>query len=1363
MQTAAIWNEQEFSALEEHSGRLLRAIRSSPEFGSHRLSSVRDIVKQIVLGSIRVKAHVVSADEREKGLRNLLNFGHSIGHAFEAILTPQILHGECVSIGMVSEAVLARYLGVLSNSAVSRLTKCLASYELPTSYHDAIVQERSGFKKCPIDKLLSIMGVDKKNDGRNKRIVLLSGIGRTHESRASIVRDQDIRTVLSPAVQISPESLLKAHFDCTPPGSKSISNRVLVLAALGQGRCHVKNLLHSDDTDVMLQALTQMKGATFSWQEDGEVLRIDGKGGSLEASDQDLYVANAGTASRFLAGVCTLAKPGEHAWSVLTGNQRMKARPIGPLISALRSNGAEIEYKETEGSLPIKVRATSSGMDGGDIQLAATVSSQYVSSILMCAPYAKKPVTLRLIGGNPVSQPYIDMTIAMMASFGIRVKASSAEEHTYHIPQGQYQNPQSYLVESDASSATYPLAIAAITGKSCTVSNIGTSSLQGDARFATEVLRPMGCIVEQTAYSTTVKGPPRGKLEPLPTINMQTMTDAFLTASVLAAVAQGNDGQGITRIVGIANQRVKECNRIKAMKDELFKFGVTARELEDGIEINGAYLMNLRKPTGGVHCYDDHRIAMSFSVLALACHESVTIQEKDCVGKTWPTWWDELARNFDVQLFGVDHVSQGFGSNRAGHVQKSILIIGMRGAGKTTAGRFASNVLEWPFIDLDSYLEAHASCTIPDLINTKGWDHFRREELSVLKKCLAEKSNGHVFACGGGIVEVLEARELLIRHHNSGGIVLFFQRDLDLNMEFLQVDKTRPAYVDDPRRVWERRQQWYRECSNYEYFSQASGAEDMANCSKDFSRFLLTITGRLSPLTIIKKKVNSFFVALTVPDISEAKALLDEVVVGSDAIELRVDLLSDEPQGSGVPALPFVAKQVAILRATANLPVIFTIRSRGQGGRFPNDAQVQAMTIYQLALRMGVDFIDLEMGYPEDFLLAIRRAKGHTKIIASHHDPDGKLDWRNGSWIPHYNKALRFGDIIKIVGVAKTQDDNLALLEFRTWAELEHETPVIAINMGVEGQLSRIQNHFLTPVSHPALPFKAAPGQLTAADIRVGLTLHGVLKPQEFYLFGSPIAQSRSPSLHNTLFNITGLPHHYSLFQAESAKDVERLLRARDFGGASVTIPLKLDIMQYLDEISDDARIIGAVNTITVDPFRTRRSGKGRFLTGKNTDWRGITHVLSDAGALYRKSQSALIIGGGGTARAAIYALHEMGYSPLFLLGRSPEKINNLTRSFPTEYQIQSLVTIQDVMSIKYPPSLAIGTIPADRPVDSNMLGRLRALLEMPSANGLQEKLILEMAYKPRQTPLMQLAKEAGWKVIPGLEVLAGQGFYQVW
>ncbi|KAH6621266.1 EPSP synthase-domain-containing protein [Chaetomium sp. MPI-SDFR-AT-0129] len=1370
IKTAAIWNEAEFTALEENAPAILEAIRTKGTSPSARLAPIRHILKRIVIGSAGVKAEVVSADEREGGLRNLLNFGHSIGHAYEAILAPQVLHGECVAIGMVKEAELARFLGVLRPGAVARLTKCIASYDLPTSVHDKRVAKLSANKECPIDVLLQKMAVDKKNEGRKKKIVLLSAIGKTYEPKATVVEDRAIRVVLSPSVRVTPGVPSDLAVSVTPPGSKSISNRALILAALGEGTTRIHGLLHSDDTQYMLTAIAQLQGATYSWEDAGEVLVVTGKGGKLQASGEPLYLGNAGTASRFLTSVVALCSPTTVSSTVLTGNARMKVRPIGPLVDALRANGVDVKYLEKEKSLPVQVDANA-GFAGGVIELAATVSSQYVSSILMAAPYAHKPVTLRLVGGKPISQPYIDMTIAMMATFGIKAERSTEDPNTYHIPQGVYQNPAEYVIESDASSATYPLAVAAITGTTCTIPNIGSASLQGDARFAIEVLRPMGCTVEQTATSTTVTGPPIGTLQAIKHVDMEPMTDAFLTASVLAAVASGT-----TQITGIANQRVKECNRIAAMRIQLAKFGVHCNELDDGIEVTGKPYKELKDFPEGVYCYDDHRVAMSFSVLSTVAPHPVLVQERECTGKTWPGWWDILSQSFKVQLAGEeDPVSDAPAESpsRAG-TDRSIFVIGMRGAGKSTAGRWMSEILQRPLIDLDVELERRENTTIPEIIRSeRGWEGFRKAELDLLQDVIQNQPKGHIFSCGGGIVESEEARKLLISYHKNGGPVILVHRDTDQVVEYLMRDKTRPAYSENIREVYLRRKPWFEECSNFQYYSpHLDGSEVLREPPADFTRFLSVICGRSAQLDDIHKKKHSFFVSLTVPDVSAALDIIPKAVVGSDAVELRVDLLENFDA-------EFVARQVALLRSAAKVPIVFTVRTVSQGGKFPDDKPQQAHELYNVGLRTGVEYLDLEMTMPDDIIEAVTASKGHTYIIASHHDPQGKLSWKNGSWVPFYNKALRHGDIIKLVGVASEVSDNFALTSFKTQMLAAHKTPIIALNMGPAGKLSRVLNSFMTPVSHPELPIKAAPGQLSATEIRQGLALIGELEPRSFYLFGKPISSSRSPALHNALFSATGLPHEYSNFETDNVADVQDLIRAPHFGGASVTIPLKLDIVPLLDEVSAAAQAIGAVNTII--PVPSPSSGPARLI-GDNTDWKGMVFALRSAGLVAQQrssssssgtgpnSGSAMVVGSGGTTRAAIYALHSLGYAPVYVVARTPDRVAELSAGFPADYQIQYLASPEETAAIAARgglPSVVVSTIPADKPIDPVMREVLVAALQGAEAgNGGEgetntKKVLLEMAYSPRHTPLMQLAEDAGWATIPGLEVLAAQGWYQ--
>ena len=1392
IKTAAISDEAEFAALEDNAQAIIDAISKDVHTGPSRLKPIGKILLRVISASAKFKAHVVTVDERETGLRNLLNFGHSIGHAIEAYLTPQVLHGECVAIGMIKEAELSRYLGTLNGVAVGRLQKCISTFGLPTRLDEEMIHKLAPGKHITADQLVTKMAVDKKNEGSKKKVVLLSAIGRTHEQKASIVSDESLRLVLSPSVRMQASNSPPAEVTCVPPGSKSISNRALVLAALGKGICRIKNLLTSADTEVMLDALHKLGAATFSWEEDGDVLVVHGNGGQLQASTTDLYLGNAGTAARFLTSVATLSKKNSTDCSVLTGNARMKQRPIGDLVDALQTNGAGIQYLENTGCLPLKVKA-SGGFNGGTIELAANVSSQYVSSLLMCAPYAKRPVTLKLVGEKPVSEPYIDMTIAMMASFGVMVERSAKEQYTYHIPQQRYTNPPQYIVESDASSATYPLAIAAITGTTCTVPNIGSASLQGDSRFAVDILKPMGCKVVQSKHSTTVTGPSNGRLKCLQNVDMEPMTDAFLTASVLAAV-----GSGTTRIYGIANQRVKECNRIKAMFDELAKFGVTCREHPDGLEIDGLDRSRLSTPSAGVHCYDDHRVAMSFSVLALAVNQPTLILEKECTGKTWPGWWDVLCNDFRVQLRGEEPAGEVHLNGTADTARRSMFLIGMRGAGKTTSGRWVSQALDMKLVDLDTEMEVREKKSIPDIVRGQGWPAFREIELRLLKSVIQEHPTGHVFACGGGVVEIPEGREIL-KKWGKTGLVLLVQRDINDVMAFLQIDKTRPAYVDDMMGVWLRRKPWFDECSNITYFSQNAAHENLSLAAEDFDRFLQIVTGQHDALEAIHRKRHSFFVALTFPDLRPHLDLLPIVAIGSDAVELRVDLLEDpSSEKAGIPSLEYVTNQISLLRSRISHPIVYTLRTVSQGGRFPDHAYDEALSLYRLAFRMGCEFVDLEIAFPDSLLQSALAMKMYSRIIASHHDPRGILSWSKGTWQPFYNRALQFGEIVKLVGVASTIDDNFSLRRFTQTVQAQNPSiPIIAINMGPAGQTSRILNDFMTPVSHPALPFKAAPGQLSAAEIRRGLSLMGEIRPRTFHLFGSPVSASRSPALHNTLFAQTGLPHHYTTHETTDAKSLSEIIRSPSFGGGSVTIPLKLDIVPLLDSVADEAHIIGAVNTIV--PLTTTDQQTGRTITkliGRNTDWLGMQACLRAAGAygtLHKQPmppttpapnnvstpshEAALVIGNGGTARAAIYTLHQMGFAPVYLLGRSHSKLVALASNFDPSYHIKVLDVSSGaaavMQTIQHAPRVAIGTIPADKPIDAALADALRAVFAIPTggssggdaegaSGGTADGVLLEMAYKPRVTELMTLARAAGgWKCVTGLEALVGQGMWQ--
>ncbi|KAF8192963.1 shikimate dehydrogenase [Pholiota molesta] len=1259
VKTAAIWNEDEFMSLESRSAEIFAAIQTPSANFAGRSKSTRsaaqELLLSVIVGSISVKAHIVTIDERETGLRNLVNFGHTIGHAIEAVLTPTILHGECVSVGMILEAEVSRQMGILSQVGVGRLNRCLKAYNLPVTLADPRIASLPASKLLTVDRLLDIMRIDKKNSGAEKKIVILSRIGATYEQKATVVHDSIISKTLSEAATVIPGVPAHNPVKMATPGSKSISNRVLVLAALGMGTCRLKNLLHSDDTQVMMAALNELKGAKFSWEDGGETLIVEGGQGSL---------------------TCTPGIAAER--TVITGNARMKQRPIGPLVTALQANGSEIEFRESAGCLPLAIAPQ--GLKGGRIQLAASVSSQYVSSILLCAPYASEPITLELTGGQVISQPYIDMTIAMMKTFGIEVvRRKDAKTgkllDVYDIPTGVYNNPAEYSIESDASSATYPLAIAAITGTSCTIQNIGSASLQGDAKFAKEVLEVMGCKVVQTPTETTA----------IEEVDMTEMTDAFLTAT--------------TRILGIANQRVKECNRIKAMIDELAKFGIETNELDDAI----------------TELKNDHRVAMAFSVLSTV--------------KTWPNWWDDLENKIGIKVEGVQLDAVAAEASASGtHSREpsaSVILIGMRGTGKSFVGNMAATALSWVCLDADTYFEEKYKIGVREFVHQHGWPAFREAETETLQELFKEKAKGHIISLGGGIVETPTARALLKEYAATKGPVVHVMQT------------SRPAYEESITDVFRRREPWFAECSNYIFNNQfGANVDSAANKStfREVARFFKHITGEQPNLAAnLKPGARSYFLSLTYPDITQAYSHIDDLTQGVDALELRVDLLRSpkdyESFGHSIPPLAYVQEQVAALRRVSSLPIVFTVRTKSQGGAFPDSAQKESIDLLRLALQMGIEYIDVEITLPEKQIKDLASRKGFSQIIASWHDWSGALKWNGALVKEKYEQASKLGDIIKIVGKAETIKDNFALYDFVSAANSKpNAKPIIAINMG--------------PCVASSASQQGSAGSLSFRQIQQALHLVGLLPARKFYLFGTPISQSMSPTLHNTAFDILGLPHDYQLLETQDVGEkIKVAITSPVFGGASVTIPYKLDVIPLLDKLTPAAEAIGAVNTII--PQTTSKQGSSvQVLVGDNTDWIGIKSTLA-AKLGSSPVHAALVIGAGGTARAAIYALQHLGAGVIYLYNRTTSKAEALA-------SCEQIASWDGLVQ----PNVIVSTVPASATTTEE--AQSPAYRAGPAA-------VVDMAYRPAETPLLGLAKAAGgeWAVVSGLEVLLEQGYEQ--
>ena len=406
------------------------------------------------------------------------------------------------------------------------------------------------------------------------------------------------------------------------PGSKSITNRALLVAALADGESELTCALHSDDTTYMAAALNAL-GIDVESDREGERFRVRGGGGTFPAAAAELFVGNAGTAMRFL----TAALPLGNGHYRIDGVPRMRKRPIAPLLQALNDLGADARSEEGTGCPPVVVRAA--GLPGGDCAMAGDQSSQYFSALLLAAPYARDGVEIA-VHGDLVSKPYMPMTAAVMRAFGVDVELDTEHWRTFRVAPGQRYSGRTFRIEPDASNASYFFAAAAVTGGRVRIDGLGASSTQGDLGFV-HVLAAMGAAVKIADEYVEVIGPPPGELTGVD-LDLNAISD---TAQTLAAIAPFASGP--TTIRGVEHARLKETDRVGALATELRRLGQEVEERPDGLTIHPRPVV-----PADVETYDDHRMAMSFAVAALRA-PGVRILDPGCTAKTFPDYFDRLA------------------------------------------------------------------------------------------------------------------------------------------------------------------------------------------------------------------------------------------------------------------------------------------------------------------------------------------------------------------------------------------------------------------------------------------------------------------------------------------------------------------------------------------------------------------------------------------------------------------------------------------------------------------------------------------------------------------------------------------------
>ncbi|MBN2307201.1 3-phosphoshikimate 1-carboxyvinyltransferase [Candidatus Peregrinibacteria bacterium] len=543
----------------------------------------------------------------------------------------------------------------------------------------------------------------------------------------------------------------------TLPGSKSITNRALLCAALATGTSRIYGALKSDDSEVMQRALKQF-GVGIRKKKD--CLEIAGRGGKFRGGKVTVDLHNAGTATRFLTAI-SVFRPGE---TIITGNQRMQERPIADLVEGLRQLGADIQYMNAEGCPPLTI----SGLKLPKklfINMKGDKSSQYFSSLFMLGPLLGRPLKIRVVG-ELVSKPYIDTTIAVMKAFGVSVKNNQYK--SFEIRPQKYKKAN-YRVEGDASSASYFSALHFLHGGKLKFTNLDYKrAIQGDANFP-------------EALEKLKKGSSR-------TINMESMPDAAMTLAVCAAFAKGS-----TKITGLSTLRIKETDRLAALKNELCKVGVKASITNSSITVSKGEF----KPAN-VETYNDHRMAMCFAVLGTKV-PSIVIENPDCTDKTYPNFWEDLEKVYLAPI-------------KLG--QKNLLLTGMRCSGKTFHGKRLAKKLGRMFVDLDQEIEKTEKMKIDKVVRLKGWPYFRKIEQKICSKFEGVKNL--VIAAGGGVV--LSPKNMKALKKNSVNVFIF--ADSEILAERIKKDQGRPsltgeALENEIHLIWEERRDLYLKYADY--------------------------------------------------------------------------------------------------------------------------------------------------------------------------------------------------------------------------------------------------------------------------------------------------------------------------------------------------------------------------------------------------------------------------------------------------------------------------------------------------------------------------------------------------------------------
>ncbi|KAJ5104220.1 hypothetical protein N7532_004749 [Penicillium argentinense] len=739
----------------------------------------------------------------------------------------------------------------------------------------------------------------------------------------------------------------------------------------------------------------------------------------------------------------------------------------------------------------------------------------------------------------------------------------------------------------------------------------------------------------------------------------------------------------------------------------------------------------------------------------------------------------------------------------------SLVLVGIRGCGKRSLGFVAATALRRRFITEDHYFKEATGVTRHEYLKRHGSQEFQRRDIEVLKMMLDNHRTGCVIECGlGSLTRPVQDH---LRRYAQTNPVVHLVRDIDCIQQLLGLD-------DQSVRLLREGDPLHRTCSNFEFYNvedrtrivSDDGSPDprsaaysfkLQEVKEDLTRFVRFITGvdvnhssYDSPFVLLETppELRSFTHAIFVrsSDLIDDNVNLPELESGGDAIELCVDRW-------GPDMATVISKQVSILRRNAQAPVILSIDTSSTGINTTNTSVSQYFDILEHGLRLAVEYLVVDLEQSPSRIPQVIRGRGKTKIIGQRlFEPSSPVRWTDEECIVAYQEAETIGcQLVRFLRVATSRDDNATVFEFtnRVRSMPGSHPPLIAYNIGRLGRTSQVFNSILTSVTHPAIirpKENERDAQITSRDAVQALFQSYVLDPLQFCIMGTNVAYSLSPAMHNAAIQHCGMSHKYSIPDSPSLAILDRLRKNPNFGGSSVVQPWRVELYHKLAAKSRHAEAIGAINTImplrgasdgtiySLQEQASRRNQAGPVLGwyGENTDWVGImtciTRHLSPRNAISTKT-TGLVIGAGGMARSAIYAMLRLGCRKIFIYNRTQSRAEEVARHFNSwaSFQVDSADVVRVLNSTQddwpddaNPPSLLASCVPADPDRDEPPANFEMPLQWLGSPTG---GVVLELAYKPLDTPLLKqmrrIRSNTGrpWVLSDGLENVIEQGIAQ--